>query len=120
LGAAVSLVGLGVREMPGEAGQFFSDALGLYAKRAELNSDDAANEFAAGRFFLLTGDPARAEQWLSTSMVMDPQTPAKFFLAYALAQQGKYLEARAILEKIEPSDPHYAKSQTLLKAISGR
>jgi tetratricopeptide (TPR) repeat protein len=119
LGAAVSLVGLGVKDVPGEAGRFFSDALALYAKRLELNSDDAANQFAAGRFFLLTGDPARAQQSLSTSLIMNPQTPAAYFLAYALAQQGKYAEARRILEKIEPSDPQYANSQALLKAIAG-
>jgi tetratricopeptide (TPR) repeat protein len=120
LGAAVSLVGLGVKEVPGEARPFFSDALALYAKRAELNSDDAANQFAAGRFFLLTGDPARAEQSLSSSLLMNPQTPAEYFLAYALAQQGKYAEARAILDKIAPSDAQYANAQALLKAIAGR
>jgi predicted CXXCH cytochrome family protein len=120
LGAAVSLVGAGVTEVPGEAGRFFSRALALYATRAELNSDDGANQFAAGRFFLLTGDPARAEQSLTTSLVMNPQTPAEYFLAYALAQQSKYAEARAILDKIQPSDPQYAKSQALLKAIAGR
>ena len=120
LGATVSLVGLGVKEVPGEEGAFFRDALALYAKRAELNSDDAANQFAAGRFFLLTGDPARAEQWLSTSKLMDSQTPAEYFLAYALAQQGKYAEARAIIEKIGSSDPQYAKCQALLKVIAGR
>ncbi len=120
LGAAVSLVGLGVKDVPGEEGPFFRDALALYAKRAELNSDDAANQFAAGRFFLLTGDPARAEQWLSTSKLMDPQTPADYFLAYAMAQQGKFAEARMIIEKIGPSDPQYAKCQALLKVIAGR
>jgi tetratricopeptide (TPR) repeat protein len=128
LGAAVSLVGLGVKDVPGDAGgdgggdagKLFSDALALYAKRAELNSDDPANEFAAGRFFLLTGDPARAEEWLSNSLTMDPRTPAEYFLAYALAQQGKYAGARKILDKIGPSDPQYANSQALLKAIAGR
>ena len=120
LSAMVSLVGLGVKDVPGVEGPYFRDALALYAKRAELNSDDAANQFAAGRFFLLTGDPARAEQWLSSSKLMDPQTPSDYFLAYALAQQGKYAEARAVIEKIQPSDPQYARSQALLKVIEGR
>jgi predicted CXXCH cytochrome family protein len=113
LGAAVSLVGLGVTSVPDEA-------RALYTKRAELNSDDAANQFAAGRFFLLTGDPARAEQSLDNSLIIDPQTPAQYFLAYALAQQAKYAEARAILGKIPPSDPQYASALQLLKAIEGR
>ena len=120
LGATVSLVGLGVKDLPGEDGKLFAESLALYAKRAELNSDDAANQFAAGRFFLLTGDPARAAQWLGNSLKMNPDTPAGYFLAYALAQQGKYAEARTLLEKVGPSDPQYANSQALLKAIAGR
>jgi cytochrome c-type biogenesis protein CcmH/NrfG len=51
---------------------------------------------------------------------MDPETPAQYFLAYALAQQGKYAEARAIAEKIFPSDKQYANAQALLKAIADR
>jgi cytochrome c-type biogenesis protein CcmH/NrfG len=51
---------------------------------------------------------------------MNPRTPAQYFLAYALAQQGKYAEARALLDKIAPSDPQYANAQALLKAIAGR
>jgi predicted CXXCH cytochrome family protein len=120
LGAAVSLVGLGVKEVPPAAGKFFAEALALYAKRADLNSDDAANQFAAGRFFLLSGDPARAEQSLSTSLNLNPRTPAQYFLAYALAQQGKYSAARSLLDKLQPSDPQYANAQALLKAIAGR
>jgi hypothetical protein len=112
LGAAVSLVGLGIQSVPGEAVE-------LYAKRAELDSDDPVQQFAAGRFFLLTGDPVRASQWLANSMKMNPDTPARYFLAYALAQQGKYGESRTILEKIAPSDPQYANAQELLKAIAG-
>ena len=88
--------------------------------RARLNSDDAAQQFAAGRFFLLTGDPARASQSLAGSLKIDPSTPANYLLAYALAQQGKYAEARDIVGKIAPSDGQYANAQTLLKAIAGR
>jgi cytochrome c-type biogenesis protein CcmH/NrfG len=51
---------------------------------------------------------------------MNPQTPAEYFLGYALAQEGKYAEARAILNKIGRSDPQYTNSQALLKAIAGR
>jgi hypothetical protein len=113
LSAAVSLVAAGVRDLPPEA-------RALYTARARLNSDDAAQQFAAGRFFLLTGDPVHASQYLAGSLKMDPETPAQYFLAYALAQQGKYAEARAIAEKIFPSDKQYANAQALLKAIADR
>lgn len=120
LGAAVSLVAAGVKDLPGEDGARFAQARALYAARAELNSDDAAQQFAAGRFFLLTGDPGRASRWLENSMRMEPDIPARYFLAYALAQQGKYMEAREILDRITPADPQYENSQALLKAIAGR
>ena len=120
LGATVSLVAAGVKSLPGEDGRRFADALALYDARARLNSDDAAQQFAAGRFFLLTGDPARASQSLAGSLKIDPSTPANYLLAYALAQQGKYAEARDIVGKIAPSDGQYANAQTLLKAIAGR
>ncbi len=115
LSAAVSLVAAGVRDVPAEA-------RALYAARAQLNSDDAAQQFAAGRFFLLTGDPAHATQYLAGSLKMDPETPAQYFLAYALAQQGKYADARAIAEKIPTSDPQYdnAQGSPLENAIANR
>jgi predicted CXXCH cytochrome family protein len=119
LAAAVSLVAAGVNELTGEDGRRFAEARSLYAARAQLNSDDAAQQFAAGRFFLLTGDPARASQSLTGSLNMDPATPARYLLAYALAQQGKYAEARALLDKISPPDPQYAKARALLKAMEG-
>jgi len=120
LSAAVSLVALGVQSVPGQDGKRFADALALYSARAELNSDDAAQQLAAGRLFLMTGDPARASQWLTNSIRMNPETPAQYFLAYALAQLGKYAEARTMLNKIAPADPQYASSQALLRAIAGR
>jgi len=120
LSAAVSLVAAGVRDLPGEDGKRFAEARALYAARAELNNDDAGQQFAAGRFFLLTGDPARASQSLTASMKIDPETPAEYLLGYALAQQGKYAEARTQLGKIAPSDPRYADAQALLKAIESR
>jgi hypothetical protein len=43
--------------------------------------------------------------------------PARYFLAYAHAQQGQYNEAREILLAISPADPLFARAQELLKAI---
>ena len=117
LSAAVSLVGAGVKDLPGEDGQRFAQARASYADRALLNSDDAAQQFAAGRFFLLSGDPARASQSLANSIRMDSGIPAQYLLAYTFVQQGRNEEARALLEKIEPLDPDYPRAQALLKQI---
>ena len=89
VGAAVSLVGLGVKDLPGEDGQRFERAKQIYRARAELNVDDAEQQVGAGRFYLLTGDPARALTALQTSLRLDPEVPARYLLAAAYVQQGE-------------------------------
>ncbi|MBV8819593.1 MAG: ammonia-forming cytochrome c nitrite reductase subunit c552, partial [Acidobacteriaceae bacterium] len=120
LAAAVSLAGRGLTDLPGEDRQRFVDAAALYAERANLNVDDADQNFAAGRFFLLTGKPVRAAQSLANALRLNSGTPARYFLAYALAEQGKYDEARAMLRNIQRSDPQYDRAQALLQAIGSR
>jgi len=118
LGAGVSLVGLGVTRLSGEDGERFERAKQIYRARAELNSDDAEQQLGAGKFYLVTGDPVSAIGALQNSLKLDPEVPARYFLAYAYAQQGNYREAREILEAILPGDPLFASAQELLKAIA--
>jgi len=120
LSAAVSLVGLGVRDLPGEDGPRFAGARLLYQKRAELNADDAEQQLGAGRFYLLRGEPAKALAALEASLKLDPGVPAQYLLAAAHAEQGQYREAREILLAIRPADPEYARAQRLLKAIGNK
>ena len=118
LASLVSLIGLGVRDFKEPYAKPFEAAKKLYEARAAFNSDDAGQQMAAGRFFLLTGDAGKASAALAASLKIDPNIPAQYFLAYAYAQQGKYEEARALLQKIGSGDPQYASAQTLLKAIA--
>jgi tetratricopeptide (TPR) repeat protein len=120
LAGAVTLVGMGLRSLPGDDGVRFEQAKGLYQARAEFNSDDAAQQLGAGRFYLLLGDGAKAAGALQNSLRLNPETPAQYLLAYAYAEEAKYDAARAILQKILPADPQYAKAQELLKAIAGQ
>jgi predicted CXXCH cytochrome family protein len=119
LSAAVSLVRLGVNQLPGEDGARFDRAKEAYRARAELNSDDAASQLGAGKFYLLTGDPVNAIGALETSVKLDPKMPAQYFLAYAHAERRQYQEAREILLTIPPDDPQYRNALELLKAIAG-
>ncbi len=118
IAAAVTLVSLGVNNLPGEDGQRFESARQLFRARAELNSDDADQQLGAGKFYLLTGDPVTAIGALETSLKLEPDIPARYYLAYAYAQKGRLDEARALLNQIPPSDAQYAKAQALLKAIA--
>jgi tetratricopeptide (TPR) repeat protein len=120
LASAVSLVGLGVRDFQPPLAEPFREAMKLYVARAEMNNDDAQQQFAAGRFFLLIGDPAKASEALSASLRMDKGPAVQYYLAYALVQQTKYEEARAVLESIAAADQQYASAQALLKSIVGK
>jgi tetratricopeptide (TPR) repeat protein len=120
LGAAVSLVGLGVKELPGADGERFEQAKAIYRARAEFNSDDAGQQMGAGRFYLLAGDPVRALTALEASLRIDPETPARYLLAAAYVQQGQVAKAKEVLMTIAEEDADYAKAQRLLKAIEAQ
>ena len=118
LGAGVSLVNLGIRELPGEDGRRFELAKQLYRARAELDSDDSEQQLAAGKFYFLLGDPARAIGALEASLKLDPDIPAQYFLAGAYLEKGEIDKAREILLAIPASNSQYAKAQRLLKVIA--
>ena len=120
LGAAVALVNMGVRDLPGEDGTRFASARALYEARAELNADDPEQQLGAGRFYLLRGEPARALAALETSLKLDPAAPVQYLMAAAHVEQGHYKEAREILQAIQAADPQYDRAQRLLKAMEGR
>jgi len=118
--ATVLLVSLGIKQLPGKEGERFEEAKQIFRARAELNSDDALQLLGAGKFYLLTGDPVSAAGVLQNSLKLDPAIPAKYFLAYAKAQQGNVEEAKQILETIPQHDAQYTNAQTLLKILAAR
>jgi predicted CXXCH cytochrome family protein len=120
LSAAVSLVGMGVRDLPGEDGRRFESARLLYQARAELNSDDAEQQLGAGRFYLLRGEPAKALAAFQTSLKLDPEIQVQYLLAAAYAEQGQYPRARETLLAIPPADAQYPRAQRLLRAIEAK
>jgi Tetratricopeptide repeat/HEAT repeats/Cytochrome c554 and c-prime len=120
VGATVALVSLGVTRLPGESGERFEEAQQVFRARAELNSDDAEQLLGAGKFYLLAGDPTNAIGALQNSLKLDPEIPAKYFLAYAKAQQGHLDEARQILKAIPPTDSQFPKAQILLKSLTAQ
>lgn len=115
--ALAALIGLGVRELPGEDGERLKSARQLYDARAALNTDDAAQQLAAGKFYFLSADPDRAIAAFRASLKLDPATEAQYLLAGAYAEKNNLMEARKILEAIPPNDPQYEKAQRLLKVI---
>ena len=118
--AMVSLVGMGIRELPGEDGERLNRARQAYSARAKLNSDDANQLIAAGRFYFLAADPVQAITALEASLKLDPTAQAQYLMAGAYLEQSQYDKARQILGTIPPGDPQYEKAQRLLKVIAER
>jgi tetratricopeptide (TPR) repeat protein len=92
----------------------------LYEARLSLGADDAGQQVAAGRFYLLSADPDRAITALRASLKLDPAAEAQYFLAGAYAEKNDLVEARKILETIPANDPQYEKAQRLLKVIQAQ
>ncbi|MGA7241110.1 MAG: tetratricopeptide repeat protein, partial [Bryobacteraceae bacterium] len=117
MAALVSLVSLGIRQLDGEDGARFESARKLFDARAALNSDDADQQVAAGRFYFLAADPERAIAAFRASLKLDPTIPSEYFLAGAYAEKGDLAEARKILEAIPAGDSQYERAHRLLKVI---
>jgi tetratricopeptide (TPR) repeat protein len=117
MSALVTLVTWGYRELPGEDGERLNSARLLYEARAALGADDAGQEVAAGKFYILSAEPDRAIAAFRGSLRLDPATQAQYLLAGAYAEKSDLAEARKILEAIPPNDPQYEKAQRLLKVI---
>jgi predicted CXXCH cytochrome family protein len=120
INAAVTVIAMGFRQPPSEYVEPLELAKQLYRARATLNSDDAEQDMAAGRFYLQIADPASAVAAFQTGLKLDPQIPVQYLLGGAYAEQGNIAAARQILEAIPASDPQYEKAQRFLKAIAAQ
>jgi HEAT repeat protein len=118
IAAAVALVNLGVRQMPGENGERLEQAKQLFRNRADLDSDDAGQQIASGKFSLLDGDPVRAIAAFRACLKLDPTAPAQYLLADAYLKAGQTVEARRILQAIAPRNPQYPDARRLLQDIA--
>ncbi|MEI9971249.1 MAG: HEAT repeat domain-containing protein [Ignavibacteriota bacterium] len=120
IAAAVGLIGMGLRQPPSEYVEPLELAKQLFRARAALNSDDAEQDLAAGRFYMILSDPASAIAAFQTSLKLDPQIPVQYLLGGAYAAQGNMAAAKQVLEAIPMSDSQYEKAQRLLKAIAAQ
>ncbi len=118
MNAAIGLAAMDVaRELPQEYRAAFGAAEQLYRRRAALNSDDAAQQFAAGKFFFLAGNFDAAVDAFRATLQLNPSMPARYDLGAALAQKGDTAAARPILESIPANSSQYAAAQRLLAAL---
>ena len=120
MSAAIAMVAMGVRPFPGEEGERYERAKELYHARAELGSDDAQQQLAAGKFSFLSGDMAGAVSAFRATLKLDPSIPAQYYLGRSLAEKGEYKSAREILNAIPQDDRQYDAAQRLLAEIAAK
>lgn len=120
MSAAIAMVAMGVKPFEGEDGKRYEEAKEEYAERAELNADDAQQQLAAGRFFFLAGNMARAAQAFRATLKLDGTIPAQYYLGRTLAEEGDYSGAREVLNGIPREDRQYDAAQRLLGEIGIR
>jgi predicted CXXCH cytochrome family protein len=117
MNAAIALVSLGVKQIPGDNGPRFESAKQLYRARAALNADDPQQQFAAARFSLAAGDLDSAVAGFRATLRLDPNTPVQYLLARALVEKNDLPAAREVLKSVAPNNPQYVQSQALLAEV---
>ncbi len=117
IGTVATLVSLGIRDMPGQYSEDFKRAKAAFAARADHYSDDATQQVAAGKFYLLTGDASRAVRAFELVSRLDPDQNIEYLLGYAYAQSGDVSRARRILEQIPAFNTQYVAAQRLLRTL---
>lgn len=120
MSAAIAMVSMSVRPFPGEDGEQYERGKELYRARAELNSDDAQQQLAAGKFFFLSGDMARAVDAFRATLKLDPSVPAQYYLGRSMAEKGDYSSARQVLTAIPRDDQQYQAAKRLLAEIDAK
>jgi len=118
LGAAFSLLSVGVRRLDGELGERFERAKRDYVIRAATSPDHAPTQLELAMFHLQNRDLAFAAQAFEASLHLDPDQPdSVYFRALARLGQGRKKEARELLEDVGPKSPFHESAQALLKTL---
>ncbi len=118
LGAAFSLLSLGIRRLDGEVGERFEQAKRDYVIRAATSPDHAPTQLDLAMFHLQNRDMASAAQAFEASLNLDPDQPdSVYFRALARLGQGREKEARLLLEDVGSKSPFHESARALLQTL---
>jgi hypothetical protein len=119
MGAAFSLLNLGIQRLEGEEGLKFDAAKKIYAERAATSPDHAPTQLALGKFHLLNRDLASAAEAFDASLRLDPeQEDAVYYRALIRLGEGRTDEAKKLLKQVGPESPFHATASALLERLS--
>jgi len=114
-GATLSLLSLGVSELPGADHNGFELAKQEAKAHYDLVTDDPDEELNAGRFYYLTGDLDRALAAFRTVEKLGRGRSVDYFEGRVFLKKGDLQSARKLFSKVSATDPYYAEAQRILK-----
>ena len=118
IAAAIALMNRGVRGLPGDDGPAYEAAKAEYVRRATLFPDEPATQLTLGQFLFLDRNYDRAAEVFEGVLRLRAGQPgAGYFLALARLGQGRASDARKLLDRVPPDDPHAADARALLKKL---
>lgn len=118
ISALVSLINMHGEPLASEDANRLQSVGREFTALSTLYEDDPGFDRDLGVVQLLGADFNRAAETLQLSLRLDPvQTSTGFLLAIARLGQGRVEEARALLERVPPSDPTYAAARRRLRQI---
>jgi predicted CXXCH cytochrome family protein len=119
MGAAFSLLSLGVQHLDGDDGVRFEDAKRIYVTRAATSPDHAPTQLELGKFYLMNKDLEDAAKAFEASLHLDPgQKDADYYRAIARLGEGRTDEAKDILKRIGEDSSFHAAAKALLLSLS--
>ncbi len=81
MGAAFSLLSLGVQHLDGDDGARFEEAKKIYVARAATSPDHAPTQLDLGMFYLMDRDLAHAAEAFEASLRLDPESVGRRLLS---------------------------------------
>jgi predicted CXXCH cytochrome family protein len=118
IAALVALVSLSAGPLDAGDEARFERVSQEFVAMARNYEDDAGFQSDRGVVHLLRGEFDLAAGALEVSLRLQPDRPsATFMLALARLGQRRIGEARALLERVAPSDPYYGAAQERLKTL---
>jgi len=118
MGAAFSLLSLGIQRLEGEDGLRFEAAKKIYVTRAETSPDHAPTQLQLGKFHLLNRDLTSAAAAFEASLKLDPdQKDAVYYQAIARLGEGRVKESRRLLEAVDEKSDFHQAARALLATL---
>jgi predicted CXXCH cytochrome family protein len=121
MASALGLLNASVRPGPANASSAALEAaMKDHAARARFLNEDAGAQLDLGKMYFLAGEWKKAETSVQDALRLDPRMPGgRYFLGLATIGQGRVAEGKALLQSVDPRDPHRKDAEGVLAKLAG-